>query len=235
MKKQYTYPYPRPFVAVDCVVFGVDPKAIRSLKVLLIRRGRGADKGKWALPGGHINEGESPESAAHRELLEETGIKVSYLEQLYTFGEPNRDPRGWSISIAYFALVPIPEDRPRGGDDADKADWCPFNEIRGLAFDHDEILRIAMERLRAKVQYSPIGFNLLPERFTMQQIQSLYEAVLGHKLESRNFRKRILSTGILEVAGIEDAEGKPGPKAQLYRFNKRAYDSIGRFAFEISP
>lgn len=237
----FTYKHPRPFVTVDCVVFGTDLDDTKSpLKVLLIRRGQEPFEGKWALPGGHVETGESAEdqgedieAAAHRELAEETGIKVEYLEQLCTFGKPNRDPRGRAISIAYFALVRAMDYEAHGGGDASDALWTPLAKAKGLAFDHDEILAAAITRLQAKIQYTPIGFHLLPERFTLGQLQGLYEAILMRELEKRNFCKRILATGILEAAGTEDAAGKPGPKATLYRFNKRAYKTVRNFTFEV--
>lgn len=226
-----TYEYPRPALAVDCVVFGTDlTDRQHPLKVLLISRRDEPFKGCWALPGGHVHtsdgpdQGESLEAAAYRELEEETGIRVTYLEQLYTFGDPGRDPRGRVVSVAYFVLVRTADHRVNPGSDAENALWWGVDSpCDTLAFDHDRILQVAVERLRAKVRYTPIGFNLLPPRFTLAQLQALYEAVLGSTLDRRNFRKRILAMGILVEVGTEKGAG-PGPAARLYRFDKRAYD-----------
>lgn len=237
----HTYKYPRPALTVDCVVFGTDLDDEKApLKVLLIKRGRGTFEGTWALPGGYVrtadgpeDKGEDLETAAHRELAEETGVKIAYLEQLYTFGKPSRDPRGRTVSVAYFALVKAPDYKAHGGGDASDARWTPIAEAKGLAFDHDEIVAMALERLRAKVQYTPIGFHLLPKKFSLGQLQALYEAILMRSLDKRNFRKRILATGILEVSGTEDSAGKHGPKAMLYSFNERAYKAVRNFTFEL--
>lgn len=242
----HTYLYPRPSVTVDCVVFCVDTSQIPALKVLLVKRADNPHKGKWALPGGFLeakddgSQGESLEEAAHRELVEETGLKVDYLEQLYTFGNPKRDPRGRVITVAYFALVR--EQTVKAGSDAKEAKWlsvasfCPDQQcLKTLAFDHDRILQAAIERLQAKVRYAPIGFNLLPSRFTLTQLQELYEAILMKRpLDKRNFRKKILAMGILLKAGLED-NTKPGPAAQMYRFDKTAYDGAVKkgFNFEL--
>lgn len=231
----HTYKYPRAALAVDCVVFGVhlsNPK--HPLKVLLISRADEPFKGEWALPGGHVlvkdnpkNQGESLEAAARRELHEETGIKISYLEQLYTFGEPGRDPRGRVVSVAYYALVKAGDYEVHAGSDAADAKWMDVDSLLDypmVAFDHDEIFRMALTRLQAKVRYTPVGFNLLPETFTLAQLQSLYEAILLRPLDKRNFRKRMLTLGILVNAGLESGSGKKGPRATLYQFDKQAYD-----------
>lgn len=240
----FTYQYPRPSLAVDCVVFGFSESAASQpprLEVLLIRRNEEPFKGRWALPGGHVhvsdtgNQGEDLETAARRELNEETGVQVNYLEQLYTFGDPGRDPRGRVISVAYFALVRSKDHETQAGSDADEARWFPMPVAdKDLAFDHPKILDLAFKRLQMKVRYAPLGFNLLPAKFRLSQLQDLYEAVLGRPLDKRNFRKRILAMGILKEAGDDDAV-RPGPRAQLYRFDKRAYDLAvkNRFNFEI--
>lgn len=242
----HTYKYPRPAVTVDIVVFGTDLDDRDSpLKVLLIRRARGVYQDCWALPGGYVrtgdgpdNQGEDVEAAAHRELEEETGIKVSYLEQLYTFGKAGRDPRGRTISVAYFALVRASDYEAQGGGDVSEALWAPLAEAEGLAFDHDEILKAAVQRLRAKVRYAPIGFGLLPEEFTLAQLHRLYEAILADDPEKgfdkRNFYKRIKTLGLLTEVGL-DPTPKPGRPASLYRFNKAAYDAavLKGFNFEV--
>src|SRR5215203_2484699 len=190
----YTYEYPRAALTVDCVVFGFDEG---ELKVLLIRRGLPPFKGKWALPGGFVRVDETVDDAARRELTEETGLKDVFLEQLYTFGAVNRDPRERVVSVAYYALVPLARHPAAGATDATEADWFPAAQAPQLAFDHAEILETARLRLRGKVRYEPIGFELLPEKFTLSQLQHLYEAVLEARLDKRNFRKRILAMGLL--------------------------------------
>jgi 8-oxo-dGTP diphosphatase len=211
------------------------------LQVLLIERGNEPFKGYPALPGGFVNvsdegdQGESIEDAANRELREETGIKVDYLEQLCTIGTPGRDPRGRVITVAYMALVRQVE--AVAGDDASGVAWHSVRSVlstrNGLAFDHDKTLAIAYERLRGKIRYTPIGFNLLPPKFAMSELRSLYELILMRKLDPTNFRKRILDMGILTEAGRQ--EGVPHRAGKLYRFDKRAYDKATHhgFNFEI--
>jgi 8-oxo-dGTP diphosphatase len=197
----------------------------------------------WALPGGFVrvaddgDQGEDLEAAARRELEEETGAKVAYLEQLCTLGAPGRDPRGRVVSVAYMALVRRADHDVGGDDDATEAEWLPLGTLlarkAGLAFDHDEILRTGIARLQAKVRYAPIGFNLLPATFTLSELQGLYEAVLLRPLDKRNFRRRILAMGILAEAGHQ--ENVPHRAAALYRFDRRAYDRAVRegFNFEL--
>lgn len=237
----FTYDFPRPSLTVDCVIFGFGPQV--GLQILLIRRGVAPSQGMWALPGGFVrvsdkgDRGEDLEAAARRELEEETGAKVSYLEQLYTFGTPERDPRGRVISVAYMALVRAHDYRVVGRDDAAEAEWFPVATLlagkRPLAFDHDEIIRMGVARLQAKVRYAPIGFSLLPPTFTLSELQSLYEAVLLRPLDKRNFRRRISAMEILADAGQQ--ENVPHRAAALYRFDKRAYDRAVRdgFNFEV--
>ncbi|NLE89057.1 MAG: NUDIX hydrolase [Myxococcales bacterium] len=225
----YTYEYPRPALTVDCVVFGA---ADDGLKLLLIERAVEPFKGRYALPGGFVDMDETTEEAARRELEEETGLKASFLEQLYTFSRVDRDPRERVVSVAYFALV-----RPSavvGGDDAASAQWVDADELPPLAFDHDEIVRVALERLRAKIRYQPIGFELLPPKFTLGQLQRLYEDILGRALDKRNFRKAILRMGVLdELDEVEEGVSHRPPR--LYRFNKAAYKRLAKqgFNFEI--
>jgi 8-oxo-dGTP diphosphatase len=235
------YDFPRPSVTVDCVILGFDPSA--GLQVLLIRRGAEPFVGTWALPGGFVrvsddrDQGEDLEAAARRELEEETGTKISYLEQLFTFGAPGRDPRGRVISVAYMALVRASDHHVVGRDDAAEAEWFPVSTLlagrRKLAFDHGEILRTGVTRLQGKVRYAPIGFSLLPPTFTLSELQRLYEAVLLRPLDKRNFRRRILAMGILAEAGQQ--ENVPHRAAALYRFDKRTYDRAVRegFNFEL--
>ena len=190
----YTYEYPRPALTVDCVIFGLDES--HQLKVLLIRRKNDPFAGRWALPGGFVDMDESLEAAALRELEEETGVKNVFIEQLFTFGAPERDPRGRVVSVAYFALVNLSEHPVEAASDARCVQWFAVDELPPLAFDHAKILQTAIARLRAKVRYQPIGFELLPEQFTLSQLQQLYETILGvDELNKRNFRTRILKMG----------------------------------------
>ena len=219
----HTYEYPRPAVTVDVVVFGYDGG--RDLRLLLIQRGGEPFKGQWALPGGFVDMDEDLEASALRELEEETGVRDLFVEQLYTFGTPGRDPRGRVISVAYFALVNLTDHPAVAASDAEQAEWYPLHELPKLAFDHAEIIDRATNRLRAKVRYQPIGFELLPEEFTLAELQALYETVLGvPEFNKRNFRTRIMKTGILEEVGRqENVAHRP---AVLYRFNEAMYQQL---------
>ena len=212
-------------LAVDAIVFGYGQD--KTVKVLLIKRGHGAFKGKWAIPGGFIHEGEDLEDAVKRELQEETGVKLELgnLEQLYTFGKPDRDPRYRVVSVAYFTLV-----RPEGyqlfaDTDAADAEWFALNDLPELAFDHEQILDKAIERLRAKVTYEPIGFELLPEKFPFSDLEHLYTSLLGRTIDRRNFRKKMLSLDILEELDEKVVQG-PGRPASLFRFRKKRYQDL---------
>ncbi|MEO0724687.1 MAG: NUDIX domain-containing protein [Bacteroidota bacterium] len=219
----YTYEYPRPSVTVDCIIFGLDDS--QQLKVLLIQRDRDPFAGKWALPGGFVEMDESLEDAARRELQEETSVENVFMEQLYTFGTLGRDPRGRVISVAYFALVNLSAHTVKAETDARDARWFAIDKVPALAFDHAEILDAALARLRAKVRYQPIGFELLPEHFTLSQLQQLYETVLGvPNLNKRNFRTRILKMGVLqEVGRQQNVAHRP---AMLYAFDKAKYEEL---------
>jgi 8-oxo-dGTP diphosphatase len=229
----YTYSHPRPSVTVDCVVFGLDLEAA-DLKVLLIQRKRDPFAGLWAFPGGFVEEDETLEESAKRELQEETGIARLYLEQLYTFGDPGRDPRGHTVTVAYYALVKLSDHAPKAADDAKAVDWFSVSKPPKLAFDHAKILKVALERLRAKVRYQPIGFELLPAKFTLSQLQRLYEIVLERPLDKRNFRKKILGMGLL--IDLEETQKDVAHRAaQLYRFDEQRYRGLVAegFNFEI--
>ncbi len=212
--------YPKPSVTVDIVLFTFSPGELR---VLLIKRNREPFKNHWALPGGFVNENEKLEDAAARELFEETGLKDIYLEQLYTFGDPGRDPRGWTISVAYFAIVSTDlSNKIHAGDDAGDAVWFDVYHLPPLAFDHERIVRYALQRLRYKLEYTGLGFLLLPEEFTLSQLQSVYEIVLQEKLDKRNFRKKILSLDVIEETGkLRHGDHRP---AKLYRFSAAAIE-----------
>jgi len=228
----HTYDFPRPSVTVDIVVFGLDMSNPPTLNVLLIKRGRPGTvfEGCWAIPGGFVDKDEDLEVAARRELREETHAECSYLEQLQTFGKPGRDPRGHVVSVAYIALVRTDSTTIEADDDAlpGSATWMPVNDLStlDLAFDHDEILKVALKRLRSKLRWQPIGIDLLPPTFTLTDLQRVYETVLGRSLDKRNFRKRVLSYDILERAGSKRLGGGPGPKPELYRFDRTSYDAL---------
>jgi 8-oxo-dGTP diphosphatase len=216
----FNYKYARPAVTADCVVFALDEE---DLKVLLIQRAQEPFQGRWALPGGFAEVGESLEDTARRELQEETGLKNVFLEQLYTFSKPERDPREHVITVAYYALVNLADHEVHASTDASNAAWFCIDDIPSLAFDHDEILNIAHERLRGKISYQPIGFELLPTKFPLRILQSVYEKILDRDLDKRNFRKKILSMGILQE--LDEIETDVGHRAaRLYSFNKQEYD-----------
>lgn len=227
----YTYKYPHPAVTVDGVVFGYDEA---DLKVLLIQRRNAPFKGKWALPGGFVNIDEGLDEAARRELAEETGIGKLYLEQLYTFGAPKRDPRERVISVAYYALVKLTDHAVKAADDAMDARWFPVAELPPLAFDHADILGVALRRLKGKIRYEPVGFELLPEKFPVSELQRLYETILEQTLDKRNFRKRILGMGLLKDTA-ERQRGVAHRAARLYRFDQAAYQRLKHkgFNFEL--
>ena len=210
--------YERPSVTVDVVMMSVRQG---DLQVLLIKRRSWPFEGMWAIPGGFVNMNESLETAAKRELWEETGVEDVYLEQLYTFGDPGRDPRTRVITVVYFALLDSERLQVRATDDAVDVGWFPVYQLPALAFDHARILQYALERLRGKLEYTTIAFSLLPEQFTLRELQRVYEIILHRRLDKRNFRKKVLSTGILEDTGAKKMEGTHRP-ARLYRFNPEA-------------
>jgi len=227
----HTYKYPRPALTVDCVVFGIDEEA---LKVLLIRRGGQPFEGKWALPGGFVNVDEPLEEAARRELKEETGVSGLCLEQLYTFGEVLRDPRERVVSVAYCTLVNLRDHRVRAATDAREAAWFSASRTRGLAFDHDRILDMALRKLEEKVRYQPVGLELLPAKFKLSQLQHLYETILERQLDKRNFRRKFVKMGLLEACG-ETEKNVAHRAARLYCFNKKKYRKLTDrgFLFEM--
>jgi len=226
-----TYEFPRAALTVDIVVFALDED---DLKVMLIQRDLEPFSGQWALPGGFVRVDETLDEAARRELEEETGLKDIFLEQLYTFSGVDRDPRERVVTVSYFALVNLQGHDVKASTDARNAAWFALSDLPGLAFDHEHILDAAYERLRGKVRYQPIGFELLPRKFPLRQLQHLYEVVLGRKLDKRNFRKKILSMDILvELNEIEKDVAHRA--AKLYRFDEKKYKrkTRGGFNFEI--
>ncbi|WP_103866139.1 MULTISPECIES: NUDIX hydrolase [Aquimarina] len=218
-------------VAVDAVVFGYKDK---SLNVLLIKRNIDPFKDSWALPGGLVVENESLEHAVERELKEETNVTVDYMEQLYSFGTPDRDPRNRVISITYFALVKPEHHKIKADTDAKDVAWFDLQKLPELAFDHKMILQKAKERLQNKLTYEPIGFDLLEDKFLFSDLERLYMIILEKQIDRRNFRKKILSFDILEELDEKVSEGRGRP-ANLFRFNKKQYFTLKRegFLFDI--
>jgi 8-oxo-dGTP diphosphatase len=212
----------RPSVTVDVVIFSL---VADDLKVLLIKRKYAPYKDVWAIPGGFVRIEESLEEAAVRELAEETGVTDVYIEQLYTFGQPKRDPRTRVITVAYFALVPHHAIRHQAGDDAAETGWFSLFDLPELAFDHRKILDYGLTRLRYKLEYTSVGFQLLPDVFTLTELQRAYQTILGEKLDKRNFRRKILSAGILEETGKKTSDGEGRP-AMLYQYRKDAVAEV---------
>jgi 8-oxo-dGTP diphosphatase len=210
----FSYAYPHPAVTTDVVVFTIRDQR---LNVLLIRRANPPFQGQWALPGGFLDIDEDLDACAARELHEETGLAGVYLEQLYTFGATGRDPRERVISVTYYALVPqnalAP---PRAASDAAAVGWHDFEQLPALAFDHAEIAALAHRRLVSKLDYSSIALQFMPDTFTLSELQGVYEILLNQRLDKRNFRKRILSLGLIEETGGQRRNGKHRP-AREYR------------------
>ena len=227
----HTYEHPRPSVTVDCVVFGFDDA---DLKLLLVLRKTPPFRGQWALPGGFVRMDESLDQAARRELSEETGLPQLYFEQLFTFGDPGRDPRGRVVSVAYYALLKLSDHRVQAATDAEAVAWFPVAELPKLAFDHELIAETGLRRLKGKVRYEPLGFELLPEKFTLGELQRLYETVLEQSLDKRNFRKKSLGMELLEPLD-EYQQDVAHRAAQFYRFNRRHYEQLKKrgFNFEV--
>ena len=225
----FQYRYPRPALTVDCVVFGFDEG---DLQVLLIQRLSEPFAEQWALPGGFVEMTETLNQAARRELAEETGITRVFLEQLYTFGEVDRDPRERVVSVAYYALVKLADHRVRAASDALNAAWFGVDDTPTLAFDHAHILQVALYRLKGKVRYEPIGFELLPPKFTLSQLQHLYEVCLEEKLDKRNFRKKIIAMDLLQETNEIQSDVRHRA-ARLYRFNQKKYDQLKKRGFSF--
>lgn len=236
-KGKFVYEYAHPAVTADCVVFGYDGKEI---KVLLIRRGKEKEAskeayvGEWALPGGFLNV-EKDKNIAHtakRELKEETGLSLSVkdFKEVATFSDINRDPRERVITIAHYALVKL--EKVKADTDADKADWFSLDAIPSLAFDHDKILKAAFARLRQDIHFEPVGFDLLPDIFTMPQLQNLYESILGVTFDRRNFANKMKHVGILTE--VDDGTERHGTRTPLkYRFDKENYDKLKETGFKL--
>lgn len=230
------YKYARPAVTVDIVVFGIRLAGDDAgLYVLLIKRKDAPFKNRLAIPGGFLNLSESLDAAAFRELREETGVKPAYIEQLYTFGEPKRDPRERVVTVSYLTLIKSDEHVVKAGSDAKEAKWFRLVPSKdsyffvdasvvpsNLAFDHADILSKGVERLRNKITYSPVAFELLPAEFTMPQLQNVYEIVLGRHLDKGNFRRKMRASGVVEFVGRK-TRGASG--LDLYTFHRDKYEA----------
>ena len=236
-KGQYTYEYPHPAVTADCVVFGYDGKELR---VLLIKRGAEKEAsttayvGEWALPGGFLDV-EQDKTIAHtaqRELKEETGLKLGIkdFKEAATFSDIKRDPRERVITIAHYALVKLSE--VQADTDADKADWFSLSNIPHLAFDHDKILRVAFSRMKQDIHFEPVGFEMLPEVFTLPQLQHIYESILEVKFDRRNFANKMKHFGMLSEVSIDTP--RHGTRTPIkYRFNKENYERLKSNGFQL--
>jgi len=208
--------FDRHAVAVDVVLFTIQDDA---LKVLMVKRTAAPFRGRWVLPGGVVRSDESVDEAALRELQDKVGIATVYLEQLYTFGDLDRDPRGRVISVSYYAMVDWGHFQLKAPRKLVSARWFPVNRLPNLAFDHRNIVTYALERLRNKVNYTSVAFQLLPQRFTLTELQRAYEVILGQRVDKRNFRRKMLQLGILRNTGEQRAEGRQRP-ARLYSFTE---------------
>ncbi len=228
-QKKYCYDYPRPALTTDCIIFGFDGN---TLNVLLIERKNEPFKGSWAFPGGFVNMDEDTETGAKRELYEETGLKEVYIEQLYTFSDTDRDPRGRVISVTYYALIRSYLYNPVAGDDAKSTHWFPVHQLPALAFDHEKIFGIAYSRLKNKIRYQPVGFELLNEQFTFPELQRLYEVILDTQLDRRNFKKKMLNTGLL-IPMENKQPNVPHKPARYFQFDREKYMELSKEGFNF--
>lgn len=207
-------------LSVDCVIFGYDNM---QLQVALIERKKAPYIGQWALPGGFLEGSETIEQAAFRELQEETGIHNIYLEQFHVFSNPDRDPRGRVITVAFFALIKSNDIQLIATQDAAQAQWFSAYKLPKLAFDHDEIYKKALETLRIAINIKPLIFELLPKEFTLSMLQNAYEEIMGFSIDKRNFRKKIMKEPYIQETKHITQGGKHRP-ARLYKFNKNRYE-----------
>ncbi|MFT4755114.1 MAG: 8-oxo-dGTP diphosphatase [Salibacteraceae bacterium] len=214
-------------VTVDAIVFGFQRDS--GVSVLLIKRKYAPFKGKWAIPGGFVDPKESLDAAVERELLEETGMKIDYIEQLHTFGKPNRDPRSHTISIAYLALVNSSKmENIKAGDDAAEAEWFNIKHLPLLAFDHRQILNMAIERLQFQMVHYPIAFELLDRKFAFSDLENLYSTLLDKPVDRRNFKKKIIKLGVLDELDEKVKSSGVGRPGNYYEFNKNAFIRLER-------
>jgi len=212
-------------VAVDAIVFGYSKE--EGVSILLIKRKYPPFKGSWAIPGGFVLDDEPLENAVARELQEETGVNINYLEQLYTFGNPDRDPRTRILSVAYFGLVKSNQFKKlKATTDAEAAEWFNFKQLPKLAFDHKKILNVAIDRLRGKIVYQPIGFELLDKKFPFSDLEHLYSTLLDRPIDRRNFKKKVMSLGILEELDEKSKSTGAGRPGNLFQFNKTTYNRL---------
>lgn len=216
----YQYEYPHAAITADNVVFGFDG---RDLHLLLIERGCDPYKGSWALPGGFMQIDETIEQCARRELMEETGISNIYMDQFRVFSDVGRDPRERVVTVAFYALVRKSDYKLIAGDDAARALWFEVDQLPPLAFDHFEIIAQARSHLRAMLKLKPIAFRLLDEKFSMSELQRLYELIAGTTYDRRNFARKMSSTGLLKDVGMVRM-ASPGRNPNLYTFDEKAYD-----------
>lgn len=218
---QYYQEELRQLIAVDCIIFGFDKG---KLKLLLLKRDMDPGRGQWTLAGGFLRSDESLDQAACRVLHNLTGLRNIYLEQIMAYSDPNRDPGERVVSITYYALLNV-ADYNKDLVKENGAHWRPVDDIPDLIFDHNEMLEKAHRRLRRKAKSQPIGFELLPDKFSLPQLQQLYEAIYQKDLDKRNFRKKIISMGLLDKLEEKDKTGsKKG--AFLYRFNPQKYEQF---------
>jgi 8-oxo-dGTP diphosphatase len=218
-------------ISVDCIIFGFDEHEI---KILLIERAAEPSKGMWALPGGFVEPEEDLDNAAKRILEELTGLSNIYMEQVQTFGDVSRYPLGRVISVAYYALVKTEDYKLKASSLATDARWHSLSKAPTLVFDHNQILQVGLDKLKRKVRYQPVGFELLPQKFTLTQLQKLYEAILGVELDKRNFRKKMLSMDL--IVKLDESETNVAHRAARYfRFDKNKYKSLESkgFIFEV--
>ena len=223
MAHQHCYQYPHPAVTTDVAVFTIRDQ---QLKLLLVQRAREPYRDMWALPGGFLDIDEDLDACAKRELEEETGISGVYLEQLYTFGVPSRDPRERVISVTYYALVPSDRLQLKAASDAADAQWFALDQMPPLAFDHQQIITLAHSRLAAKLDYSTIAFQFMPETFTLSELQAVYEILLNENLDKRNFRKKILALKQIEETGELRRSGNYRPAREYQLKNPERVDII---------
>jgi len=215
--KKICYDYPHPALTTDIVIFTIQQQQLKSL---LVKRSGEPYEGKWALPGGFVSMHENLRQCAERELAEETGVSGVYLEQLYTFGDPDRDPRERIITVAYYALIPSDKLQLRAAPDAEAVAWFAMDDLPKLAFDHDKILRKAKQRLSDKLDYSTIVFQFMPVDFTLSELQDVQQVISEEDVDKRNFRKWVLALDIIKETGKERREGRHRP-AKLYRLKDR--------------
>ncbi len=219
-------------VAVDAIVFGYHKT--EGVSLILVKRKYSPFKGSWAIPGGFVLNEEDLESAVRRELREETGVEINFLEQLYTFGKPNRDPRERVLSISYFGLVNSQTFQElKAATDAEQAQWFSIKSLPQLAFDHQEIVNVAITRIRAKIKYQPIGFELLDPKFSFSDLEILYSTLLDRKIDRRNFKKKIMGLGFLEELNEKAPSNGAGRPGSLFQFNVDKYRRYEKNGFHI--